>query len=117
MNILIEKGDYFIQNPILENLTRRRVLSIENIGMQDIYNLVADYTHTYITNGLISHNTSEIWNQDLLIMLIRFNNPLANDFLPFYNVCDDKLKEQLCGFFHPINLNMEGYYDEKRKLI
>lgn len=41
-----------------------------------------------------------------------FNNPLANDFLPFYNVCDDKLKEQLCGFFHPINLNMEGYYDE-----
>lgn len=41
-----------------------------------------------------------------------FNNPLANDFLPFYNVWDDKLKEQLCGFFHPINLNMEGYYDE-----
>lgn len=41
-----------------------------------------------------------------------FSRPEAFDLLPFYNVWDPKVKTQLTGFFHPVNWNMEGYYDE-----
>ena len=54
----IEKGDFFKENPNLKNLKARKVKSVEFIGEQDIYNLTADYTHTYLTNNFISHNTS-----------------------------------------------------------
>lgn len=42
-----------------------------------------------------------------------FNNPLAFGFLPFKNVWDENAEESSVGFFHPINWNMEGYYDEQ----
>lgn len=34
-----------------------RVVSVENIGEQYVYNLTADNTHTYMANGIITHNT------------------------------------------------------------
>ena len=42
-----------------------------------------------------------------------FNNPIPNGFLPFLNIWDEKFQDQQCGFFHPTNWNMEGYYDDQ----
>lgn len=41
-----------------------------------------------------------------------FQRPEAFDLLPFVNIWDDDSEKQKVGFFHPINWNMEGFYDE-----
>ena len=41
-----------------------------------------------------------------------FGRPQAFGLLPFKNVWDENSEDINVGFFHPINLNMEGYYDE-----
>lgn len=40
------------------------------------------------------------------------NRPLANEFLPFYDVWGQH-PEKVEGFFHPTHWNMEGYYDKQ----
>jgi len=42
-----------------------------------------------------------------------FQRPEAFDLMPFMNVWDDGMTETKCGFFHPINWNMEGFYDRQ----
>lgn len=37
--------------------------------------------------------------------------PLSFGMLPFNNIWDPNSEDHKVGFFHPINLNMEGYYD------
>lgn len=110
----IEKGDYFIQNNKLEYLKSTKIVSIEDIGMQDIYNLSAEYTHTYITNNFISHNTSGDMEGGTADYAEMFNNPKRFSLLPMENIWeeDEKLKGSV-GFFHPVNWNMPGYYDEQ----
>jgi hypothetical protein len=39
------------------------------------------------------------------------SNPLRFGMLPFQNIWDKDSEDMKCGFFHPINWNMEGYYD------
>jgi hypothetical protein len=41
-----------------------------------------------------------------------FSRPKAFGMLPFNNIWDEKSEDLSVGFFHPINWNMEGYYDE-----
>lgn len=42
-----------------------------------------------------------------------FSRPEAFGLLPFLNVWDEKSEDTKVGFFHPINWNMEGYYDDQ----
>jgi hypothetical protein len=39
--------------------------------------------------------------------------PLSFGMLPFQNIWDHDAEKQKVGFFHPINWNMEGYYDKQ----
>ena len=41
------------------------------------------------------------------------SNPLRFGMLPFQNIWDEDSEDMKCGFFHPINWNMEGYYDKQ----
>lgn len=41
------------------------------------------------------------------------SRPAAFGLLPFQNVWDEAMEDTVCGFFHPINWNMEGHYDEQ----
>ena len=41
-----------------------------------------------------------------------FGRPQAFGLLPFKNVWDEDSEDMSVGFFHPINWNMEGFYDE-----
>ena len=41
------------------------------------------------------------------------SRPLAFDLLPFKNIWDKGMEDSQCGFFHPIQWNMEGFYDEQ----
>jgi hypothetical protein len=42
-----------------------------------------------------------------------FQRPEAFGLLPFNNIWDEDSEKQKVGFFHPINWNMEGFYDEQ----
>ena len=42
-----------------------------------------------------------------------FYNPLAYGLMPFVNVWDDNAENTVCGFFHPVTWNMEGFYDKQ----
>src|SRR5699024_7762795 len=40
-----------------------------------------------------------------------FENPLARDFLPFYDIWGE-YEKKIEGFFFPVQLNLVGHYDE-----
>lgn len=40
-------------------------------------------------------------------------NPLRFGLLPFQNIWDENKADTKVGFFHPVNWNMQGYYDEQ----
>lgn len=42
-----------------------------------------------------------------------FYNPLAYNIMPFINVWDEGVENTVCGFFHPVTWNMEGFYDKQ----
>ena len=39
------------------------------------------------------------------------SEPLRFGLLPFQNIWDEDSADMKCGFFHPVNWNMQGYYD------
>ena len=59
------------------------IAEVTEIGDQVVYNLTADNTHTYIANGIITHNSSFDGLKNL------FYNPKAFNILSFPNVWDD----------------------------
>lgn len=42
-----------------------------------------------------------------------FSRPEAFGLLPFKNIWDTNAEDSTCGFFHPINWNLPGYYDKQ----
>lgn len=42
-----------------------------------------------------------------------FRRPEAFGLLPFLNIWDENAEDSTCGFFHPINWNLPGFYDEQ----
>jgi hypothetical protein len=41
------------------------------------------------------------------------SSPLRFGLMPFQNIWDEDSADMKCGFFHPVNWNMQGYYDEQ----
>ena len=50
-------------------LTSDRIVSVELTGREDVYDVEVDGTHTFIANGLVTHNTR--WHEDDLIGRVR----------------------------------------------
>lgn len=46
------------EHPELSGAKQFKILSITPIGIQTVYNLQADNDHTYLANGIITHNTT-----------------------------------------------------------
>lgn len=87
------------------------VTSIEDIGKRIVYNLSAANTHTYVANGIITHNSSFDGLKTL------FYSPEAYNVLAFPNIWDDKAEETKCGYFSPFYLNMEGFDDDGNRIF
>jgi len=93
--VVIRKGKETIMNKGVPGLRFERVVSIEDIGMQLIYNLTAGNSHTYIANGIVTHNTGgnilstckdfkEFWDSAETYGLERFWVPGNRMYYPFY---------------------------------
>lgn len=80
-----------------------KIKSVENIGNRTVYNLTADDTHTYISNGIITHNSSFTGLKEL------FYKPEAYNVLSFSNIWDDNAEQTRCGFFVPSWSNLESF--------
>ena len=76
-----------------------RVKSVKSIGMQDIYNLNAGNTHTYLANNIITHNTGGEEGPSIEGLEEIFSNPKAWDMLAFPNVYEESDDE--IGYFIP----------------
>ncbi len=42
-----------------------------------------------------------------------FYNPIQYGLMPFFNIWDENAENSVCGFFLPVYMNMEGFYDEQ----
>lgn len=117
--IFIESQDvpniYFDNKNIpFNNLETCYVTSIEKLGKKPIYNLNAGLSHTYITNGFISKNTSGDMEGGTADYAHMFFHPEKYDLLTFENVFEeDEFGGQKIGFFHPVHWNMPGHMDEQ----
>lgn len=112
--ILRGKGDFFLGKHCT-NLTPVKVKEVEDIGLQDVYNLTASNTHTYITNGLISHNTAGDENLSKSVEKM-LQNPKEYNILPMnWDLYDAFIPEkhrtwekETFSFFIPAQMSLEA---------
>ena len=93
--LVVRGGVEQIMRKGVPGLRFERVVSVEPIGMQRIYNLTAWNTHTYIANGIVTHNTGgnilstskdfkEFYDQSDSYGLERFWVPGTRLYYPFF---------------------------------
>lgn len=102
-NITSAKSKY------ISGITFERVVAVENIGTQKVYNVQSSEYHTYIANGFITHNTGGTENSDFESLRELFERPRAYNCLEFDNNWEEGVADK-CGFFIPQYANLEGFY-------
>ena len=93
-----------------------RIVKIEDIGMQDIYNLTAKEQHNYICNGIVTHNTGGTEGASFDGLKELFYKPKAYNVLSFPNKWDEGRENTECGFFVPAYSNLESFGDDGKQL-
>ncbi len=91
----------------IHGLRFERVVSIEDIGIQKVYNISSDESHTYIANGFITHNTGGSNEGDYAGLKDLFYEPDGYNVLSIDNIWDEGATKR-CGFFIPEYANMGG---------
>ena len=99
-------GKYFY------DLQKVSIKSIEYLGVKRIYNMTADTTHTYISNGFISSNTAGDKSSDFHAAETLMYQPIGYHLYPVQNVYD-KIGQGRKHFvyFFPGFINRKGCYD------
>lgn len=95
-----------------DNTSLEKIIKIEDIGIKRVYNLTANNTHTYIANGIITHNTGGSEGNDFAGAQEIIFNPIGYNIQPVPNVYDKSLQGKgECIFFFPAYLNRKGCYN------
>lgn len=89
-----------------------KIVKIEDIGMQDIYNLTAKEQHNYICNGIVTHNTGGTEGASFEGLKELFYKPQSYNVLSFPNIWDDGRENTECAFFVPAYSNLESFDDD-----
>lgn len=87
----------------INNLRFESIKSIEYIGIKPVYNLTANNTHTYIANGIVTHNTGGTLKSGSDAEKY-FTSPESNNFLAL----DYPNKTKKYGLFISGTKRMEG---------
>lgn len=90
-----------------------KVVAIRSIGNQEVYNLTAGLSHTYLANNIITHNTANDAESDFSSAKKLLQAPDAYNILSLENVFD-KVKQgsRRFGFFFPCYINRAGCYNK-----
>lgn len=86
-----------------------KIIKIEDIGEQPIYNLTAKEQNNYICNGIVTHNTGGTEGASFTGLKELFYKPEAYNVLSFPNIWDDNAEQTKCGFFVPSWSNLESF--------
>lgn len=78
-----------------------KIVDIENVGHKTVYNISAGLSHTYLVNGIITHNSHFETLKDM------FYNPDGYNCLSFKNIWDESAATKECGFFIPQYTNLD----------
>ena len=119
----LNKGQFFEGKTDMTNLRYKIVKSIKYIGKKDVYNLTASGTHTYIANGLITHNTGGDDQADFFSLTQIFFKPKSFNVHAIPNVFDKNSMTSTSGFFmgdymnKPRSYNKNGVTDVVKTLI
>lgn len=89
-----------------------KIVKIEDIGMQDIYNLTAKEQHNYICNGIVTHNTGGTEGASFEGLKELFYKPKSYNVLSFPNIWDEGRESTECAFFVPAYSNLESFDDD-----
>lgn len=106
-------SNYLKDKELLNNLESIKVKRCDPIGNKRIYNLTTSKTHTYVTNGFISHNTGGEENSDFTGALELIQSPSGYNIygLPnFYDKGSNGSRKTI--FFFPGYINRIGYYNK-----
>ena len=97
----------------MENMDVALIKKVEYIGVQRVYNLTAHNTHTYLANGIITHNTGGEENSDFSGALDLIYHPSGSHFLSFENVWDKSAQTRGTSIFcFPSYVNRKGCYNK-----
>lgn len=102
-----------LEGKVYNNITTVHVKSIIDIGVQRVYNLTANTTHTYITNGFISSNTSGDKESDFEAAQEIMYHPDGYNVYSLPNVYDKPSTggQSFC-FFFPGYINRSGTFNK-----
>lgn len=90
-----------------------RIVSIEDIGEQPVYNLTAGLSHTYLANNIVTHNTAAEDESDFSSAKTLLYNPEGYNIQSVPNVYDrPKQGKPTFGFFFPSYINRAGCYNK-----
>jgi len=99
------------------NVYFERITNIEDIGIQTVYNLTANDTHTYLANGIITHNTNAtaVWIGVAGYKKCRFWE--LGETLPAYNKVIVTYKKVLKEHEKRFKITKDPFYNNYRKYI
>ena len=66
----------------------------------------------FVTGQMVIFGTGGDMEDGTIDFADMFYNPEEYDLLPFVNIWDENADQTNCGFFHPENMNLVGFYDE-----
>lgn len=90
-----------------------KVIKIEPIGKQLVYNLTAGLSHTYLANNIITHNTANNKESNFQSAKTLLYAPESYNIKSLPNVYDKKGQgRDTFGFFFPAYINRAGCYNE-----
>lgn len=96
-----------------QDIIVHRITSIKNIGEQNVYNLTAGLSHTYLANNIVTHNTAAEDESDFSSAKTLLYNPEGYNILQNTNVYDkEKQGKSKFGFFFPSYINRAGCYNK-----
>lgn len=98
---------------MMENMSVALIKKVEHIGIQRVYNLTANNTHTYLANNIITHNTGGEEGNDFSGALDLIYHPTGSNILAFENVWDKSSQARGTSIFcFPAYVNRLGCYNK-----
>lgn len=108
----------FRDNPDAARGKDGKIVLLEEAGafpnLKEAYNAIypALTGGSYITGQIVIFGTGGDMESGTVDYADMFYNPEAYRLMPFINIWDEASENTVCGFFHPVTWNMEGFYDE-----
>jgi hypothetical protein len=109
----------FKDNPDAARGKDGKIVLLEEAGafpnLKDAYNAIypALTGGSYITGQIIIFGTGGDMESGTVDYADMFYNPTAYRLMPFINIWDENGQDSVCGFFHPVTWNLEGFYDSQ----